>query len=152
MSLVELISRQLTEAMKARDTVRVATLRGIRTAFLVEMKKDNAKTLDDAVCVAQLRRLEKQHKESIEAFDAGGRPEMADNERAELAIIAEFLPRLADESQTRAWVEQAIASVGAKAPSDSGKVMGALMKAHKGEIDGVLAKQLVGALLAGRTD
>lgn len=149
MSLVDTISRQLTDAMKARDTVRVATLRGIRTAFLVEMKKDNAKTLDDAVCVSLLRRLEKQHKESIEAFDAGRRPEMADAERAELAIIEEFLPRLADEAQSRAWVAEAIASVGAKSPSDSGKVMGALMKAHKGEIDGVRAKQLVDALLEG---
>jgi uncharacterized protein YqeY len=149
MSLVDTVSRQLTDAMKARDTVRVATLRGIRTAFLVEMKKDNAKTLDDAVCVSLLRRLEKQHKESIEAFDAGHRPEMADAERAELAIIEEFLPRLADETQSRAWVEEAIASVGAKSASDSGKVMGALMKAHKGEIDGVRAKQLVDALLRG---
>jgi uncharacterized protein YqeY len=148
MSLVETISRQLTEAMKAKDAVRVAMLRGIRTAFLVEMKKDNAKTLDDAVCVTLLRRLEKQHKESIEAFDAGGRPEQAENERAELAILLEFLPALADETQTRAWVEQAIRGVGAKGPSDSGRVMGALMKAHKGEVDGVAAKQLVDALLA----
>jgi len=150
MPLVETISRQLTEAMKARDTVRVATLRGIRTAFLVEMKKDNAKTLDDAVCITLLRRLEKQHKESIEAFEAGGRPERADDERAELAIIEEFLPRLADAAQTRTWVDEAIAQVGAQGPSDSGKVMGALMKAHKGEVDGIAAKQLVEKLLAER--
>ena len=147
MSLVDEISRQLTQAMKAKETVRVASLRRIRTAFLVEMKKDNAKMLDDDVCVALLRRLEKQHKESIEAFDAGGRQEMADNERAELAVLGEFLPARADERQTRAWVEEAIESVGAKGPSDSGRVMGALMKAHKGDVDGKRARELALAML-----
>ena len=64
-------------------------------------------------------------------------------------MILEFLPSLADEAQTRAWVEEAIAAAGAEKPGDVGRVMGAIMKAHKGEIDGGLAKQLASELLAG---
>lgn len=149
MSLVETVSQQLKEAMKAKDSVRVASLRSIRTAFLNEMKKDNSDDLPDDVCVSLLRRLEKQRKESIEAFESGGRQEMADAEKGELAIIQEFLPSLADEAQTRAWVEEAIASSGAAAPGDVGRVMGAIMKAHKGEVDGGLAKKIAGELLSG---
>ena len=100
------------------------------------------------VCEKLLRKLEKQRKESIEAFSKGGREEMAETERAELAVIQEFLPQLADEAQTRAWVEAAIAESGASGPRDMGKVMGALMKAHKADIDGNLAREIVQELLA----
>jgi len=148
MSMVDQVSEQLKDAMKAKDKIRTASLRSIRTAFLNEMKKDNSETLAEDVCVGLLRRLEKQHKESIEAFEAGGREEMAASERAELAIIQEFLPSLADEAQTRAWVEAAIAASGAAKPGDVGRVMGAIMKSHKGEVDGGLAKKLAAELLA----
>jgi len=149
MAIEQTVSERLADAMKARDAARVAALRGIRAAFLNEMKKDNAKTLADETSVEVLRRLAKQRRESIEAFEAGGRPERAAEERAELAVIEEFLPRLADEAATRAWVEEAIAATGAAQPGDVGKVMGALMKAHKGEVDGQLARRVAQELLAG---
>jgi uncharacterized protein YqeY len=72
---------------------------------------------------------------------------MAENERAELAVIQEFLPQLADEAETRGWVEAAIASTGASEKKDMGKVMGALMKDHKAEVDGNIARKLVQELL-----
>jgi uncharacterized protein YqeY len=134
-------------ALKAKDAPRVTALRNIRAAFLLEQKKDNAKTLSDETCIALLRKLEKQRHESIEAFEKAGRPERVAEERAELAVIGEFLPRLADEATTRAWVEQAIAASGAAKPADLGRVMGALMKAHKGEVDGNLARALATRLL-----
>jgi uncharacterized protein YqeY len=149
MGIEQTVSERLAVAMKARDAGRVAALRGIRAAFLNEMKKDNAKTLADEISVEVLRRLAKQRRESIEAFDGAGRPERAAEERAELAVIEEFLPQLADEAATRAWVQEAIAASGAAAPGDVGKVMGALMKAHKGEVDGQLARRLAQELLAG---
>jgi uncharacterized protein YqeY len=149
MGIEQTVNERLAEAMKARDAARVAALRGIRAAFLNEMKKDNAKTLSDEVSVEVLRRLAKQRRESIEAFEAGGRPERAADERAELAVVEEFLPQLADEAATRAWVEEAIAATGAARPGDVGKVMGALMKAHKGEVDGQLARRLAQERLAG---
>jgi hypothetical protein len=133
--------------MKAKDAVRLAALRSMRTAFLNEMKKDGSDSVSDEVCEGLLRKLEKQRKESIEAFSKGGREELADVERAELAVIQEFLPQLADADRTREWVEAAIAESGASGPKDLGKVMGALMKAHKAEVDGTLAREIAQTLL-----
>lgn len=143
------VTTQLKAAMKARDAHRVAALRQMRSAFLNEMKKDGAESLSDEACVAALRRLEKQRKESIEAFAGAGREAQAAAERAELGVIQEFLPRLADEARTREWVEAAIAQTHASGPRDMGRVMGALMRDHRDEIDGNLARQLVQRLLAG---
>jgi uncharacterized protein YqeY len=149
MSIVDDVTAQMKDAMKAKDALRLATLRSMRTAFLNEMKKDGSDTVSDAVCETLLRKLEKQRKESIDAFTKGGREEMAETERAELAVIQEFLPQLADEAQTREWVEAAIAETGAAEAREMGKVMGALMKAHKAEIDGNLARRIVQELLSG---
>jgi uncharacterized protein YqeY len=149
MSIEETVHARLTEAMKARDVARTAALRNIRAAFLVEMKKDNAKQLDDAAAIDVLRRLAKQRRESIEAFEAAGRSDRAEAERAELAVVEGFLPRLADEATTRAWVEEAIAATGASKPGDVGRVMGAVMKAHKGDVDGALARTVAASLLGG---
>jgi len=147
MPIFDDVSSLIKDALRAKDQPRLAALRGIRAAFLNELKKDNSTELSDAQCVPLLRRLEKQRKESIEAFDAGGRPEQADAERAELAVIGEFLPSLADEETTRRWVQECVEETGASAPGDVGRVMGALMKAHKGEVDGTLAKRLAAELL-----
>jgi hypothetical protein len=149
MALFDDVKTALSAALKAKDAPRLAALRSIRAAFLVEQKKDNAETVPDEVCIILLRRLEKQHHESIEAFEKAGRPERVAEERAELAVIEELLPRLADEATTRAWVEQAIAASGAAKPGDLGRVMGALMKAHKGEVDGNLARRLAAERLGG---
>jgi hypothetical protein len=143
------VNAALTAAMKAKDQPRTDALRNIRAAFLHECKKDNAKTLADEACLALLRRLEKQRQESIEAFDQGGRPELAAKERADLAVVQSFLPKLADEATTRGWVREAIAESGAAKPGDVGRVMGALMKAHKGDVDGNLARRLAQELLQG---
>jgi len=147
MAIYEQVSAQMKDAMKAKDPARLGALRNVRAAFLTEMKKDNSDSLPDEACVAILRRLEKQRKESIEAFEKGGRAEMAEAEKAELAVLQEYLPSLADEAQTKAWVEAAIADTGAAAPGDAGRVMGAIMKAHKAEVDGSLAKRIAGELL-----
>ena len=147
MAIVEEVSRQMKEAMRAKEAERLAALRSIRAAFVNEMKKDGSEKLADDVCTVLLRRLEKQRKESIEAFERGGREERAAAERAELGVIQSFLPSLADAETTRAWVGEAIDSSGASQKSDLGRVMGALMKAHKGEVDGALAKGIATELL-----
>ena len=149
MSIFDRVNAGMTHAMKAREAARLQALRGIRAAFLLEMKKDNSTTLGDDACIAILRKLEKQRGESIEAFEKGGRPERVAEERAELAVIHEFLPQLADEATTKAWVAAAIAETGAKGAADVGRVMGAVMKAHKGDVDGNLARRLAAELLAG---
>jgi uncharacterized protein YqeY len=149
MAIFDDVGAALTAAQKAKDARRLAALRSIRAAFLLEQKKDNRPTLADEVCVPLLRRIQKQHHESIEAFEKAGRPERVAEERAELAVIEEFLPRLADEATTRGWVQQAIAASGATKAGDVGKAMGALMKAHKGEVDGTLARRIAAELLGG---
>jgi uncharacterized protein YqeY len=149
MAIFDDVTDQMKDALRAREKVRLGALRGIRAAFLNELKKDGSERLDDEVCTGILRRLEKQRKESIEAFEGAGRTELAETEKAELAVVSSFLPSLADEDTTRGWVEAAIAESGAAAPGDLGKVMGALMKAHKGEVDGNLARKVAQILLAG---
>lgn len=84
-------------------------------------------------------------QESIEMYSEGGAEDRADAERAELAIIERWLPNLADEEQTRVWAKEAIAAVGG---DNMGKVMGALMKEHKAELDGKLAQKVVKEELA----
>jgi uncharacterized protein YqeY len=148
MGIFDDISSELKDAMRAKDKVRLTALRSIRAAFLAATKEDGSETLSDEVCLQLLRKLEKQRKESIAAFEAGNREELAAAERAELAIIQPFLPSLADEATTRGWVEAAIASTGAESAKDLGRVMGAVMKAHKGEVDGGLARQLAAELLS----
>jgi uncharacterized protein YqeY len=149
MGLVEQVSEQMKQAQKAKDAARLLALRNVRAAFLNEMKKDGSETLDDAVAIAVLRKLSKQREESIEAFASAGRADMAEAERAERAVIESFLPSLADEATTRAWVQEAIAASGAGSAKDLGKVMGALMKAHKADVDAALARKLAAELLGG---
>lgn len=147
MGIYDDVSEGIKEAMKARDKERTNALRNIRAGFIAALKEDNSQTLSDEAALAVLRRLAKQRLESIEAYTAGGREDLAEPERAELKIIEGFLPTLANEATTRAWVEAAIASVGATSKKEMGKVIGALMKAHKDEVDGKLANKIAGELL-----
>jgi len=147
MGIFDEITAQMKEAMRARHTARLSALRNIRAAFLNEMKKDNSPALADETCVDLLRRLEKQRKESIDAFTAAGRADQVATESEDLAVIREFLPALADEETTRRWVKDAIDVTGAKDGKDIGRVMGAVMKSHKGEVDGTLARTAAAELL-----
>lgn len=148
MSIVKDVSSQMKEAMKAKEKNRLSALRSIRAVLLNEMKKDNSEDLPDEVSIGLMRRLEKQRFESIEAFEAAGRTEQVENEKTELAVIQTFLPQLADEASTRAIVKTAIESSGATSTKDMGRVMGAIMKEHKGKVDGGLARQIAAELLS----
>lgn len=149
MGLLEQVSEELKAAMRAKDKVRLGALKNMRAAFIEALKEDGSDTLSDDQVVAILRRLAKQRRESITAYAEGGRDDLVEAETAELAVIDGFLPQLADEDTTRAWVTEAIAKTGASAPGDMGKVMGALMAAHRDELDGKLANRIVREQLAG---
>ena len=148
-SIVDTVSAQMKDAMKSKDSTRLAALRNMRAAFLTAMKADGAETLSDDKAVDTLRKLAKQRAESIASFKAGGREDAAAAEQAELEMIEACLPALADDAQTEAWVKEAIAAVGATKPGDMGKVVGAVNKAHKGQVDNArvsaAAKRLLGA-------
>jgi uncharacterized protein YqeY len=143
MSIVDRVSDELKQAMRAQLKERITALRQIRAGFIEAMKVDGADTLADEKAEEVLRRLAKQRKESIDAYDGGGRSDLADQERAELAVIEAFLPQLADEATTAAWVDAAVAETGATSARDMGRVMSALMAAHRGQVDGKLANRLV---------
>ena len=147
MPIIDDVTDQMKTAMRAKDKVRLGALRGIRAAFIEAMKADGSETVPDAAAITILRRLEKQRKESILAYEQGGREDLASVEREELAVLQDFLPSLADEATTRTWVQAAIEQSGAAGPQDMGRVMGAIMGAHKGEVDGGLAKNIALELL-----
>jgi uncharacterized protein YqeY len=90
----------------------------------------------------------KQRIDAAEQYSAAKRLDLAEVEQAEVKVIEEFLPQLANADTTRAWVAEAVASTGATQMGELGRVMGALMKAHKGEMDGTMARQMVQEALA----
>ncbi|MCB9663393.1 MAG: GatB/YqeY domain-containing protein [Alphaproteobacteria bacterium] len=147
MSLVDRVNDALKEAMKAKDKVRLGALRNVRAAFIEASKQPGVDAVDDASAVEIVRRLAKKHVESIASYEQGGRDDLVAEEREQLAVLEDFLPRLADEATTRAWATEAIAAVGAAGPGDMGKVMGRMMAEHKAELDGKLAQQVVRSLL-----
>ncbi|MDP2311791.1 MAG: GatB/YqeY domain-containing protein [Pseudomonadota bacterium] len=142
MSLMDQVSAELKKSMLAKDAVRTTGLRMIRAAF-IELEKEGKGEVTDERCLESLRRLKKQREDSITAYVQANREDLASVERAELAVIEAFLPQLADEATTRAWVKEAIAASGATSPREMGKAMGALMKAHKADIDAGLARKLL---------
>ena len=149
MAIIDDVTTQMKAAMRAKEADKLRALRGIRAAFIEEMKKDGRDSLSDEAAQTTLRRLAKQRRDSLETYTAAGRQDLADVEAAELAVIETFLPQLADETQTRAWVAEAVAAAGATSMRDMGKVMGALMKARRGQVDGGLARKLVQEALQG---
>ena len=150
MSLKDQIYQDLTEAMKARDEVKTSTLRMLKSSIMkFEVSgKEKAEASDEDVLVV-LKREAKQRKDSIEQFENGGRADLADPEKAELAVLEKYLPEMMGEDQVREIVEATVAEVGASGPGDMGKVMGAVMGKLKGQADGTMVKEVVQKVLAG---
>ena len=147
MSIADTVNEQMKTAMRAKDKERLAALRFIRAAIIEEQKTGKGDVTDDMI-VALMRRMVKQRVDAAATYRQGAREDLAAKEEGEMKVIAEFLPQLADEATTRKWVEEAIAASGASSMREMGKAMGALMKAHKGEVDGKLARQLIQAALS----
>ncbi len=147
-AIVEKVSAELKAAMLAKNAPRVTALRMIRAAF-IELEKEGKGEVTDERCVESLRRLKKQREDSIQAYVAANREDLAEGERAELLVIDALLPQLADEATTLGWVNEAIAASGATSAKEMGKAMGALMKAHKADIDAALARTLLTRALGG---
>lgn len=139
-AIVDEVTEQMKVAMKAKDTARLATIRLIRSAFANAAIDLKVEQLSDDQAIPVLRKMAKMRQDSIRMFEDGGATERANAERTELAIIESWLPTVANEDTTRKWVQEAIETVGL---DNVGKVMGALMKAHKSEVDGSLAQKLV---------
>ena len=138
-------------AMKAGDKARTAALRQIAAKIKdrdIEERTAAKPTPDDALVTGVLQKMAKQRHESIELYEAGGRPELAAAERAELAVIEEFLPRMMDEAETAAAIAAIKDELGATSIKDMGAVMAALKERHGAVLDARLASNLVKAALA----
>jgi uncharacterized protein YqeY len=134
MSLKQRLDEDVKAAMRARDRDRLGTLRLI-TAAIKQREVDERIVLDDAQVLAVLDKMVKQRRESIAQFDAAGRTDLADKERAELAILQEFLPAALGEAELGQLIDEAIAASGAQSARDMGAVMALLRPKVQGRAD-----------------
>ena len=143
------INNGMKEAMKSGDKLRVSTLRLVNAAFKnadIEART-SSKSLTDDDLLGLLQKMIKQRQESVELYDKGGRKELADQERGEIAIIREFLPQQMDDAQARAAIAEVIRKENATSVKDMGKVMAALKAAYAGKMDFGKASGIVKDLL-----
>ncbi|HUI94675.1 MAG TPA: GatB/YqeY domain-containing protein [Xanthobacteraceae bacterium] len=140
------INNALKQAMKAQDARRVSTLRMVNAAFKnadIEARGAGKGPLGDDELRAQLQKLIKQRQESAELYDKGGRPELAGQERDEIAVITAFLPQQMSEDEIKAAVAAVVQETGAASMKDMGRVMAALKERYTGKMDFAKAGGLV---------
>jgi uncharacterized protein YqeY len=146
------INTALKGAMKARDELRVSTLRLVNAAIKnadIEAETGKKGAVPDDALLALLQKLVKQRQESAEIYDKAGRRELADQERGEIEIIQAFLPQQMSEAEAKAAIAEIIKATGAQSVKDMGKVMAALKQAHAGRMDFGKASGLVKGMLSG---
>jgi len=147
MSLKAQITEDMKTAMRAKDSERLGTIRLLQAA-MKQKEVDERIELDDAAVVAIIDKLIKQRKDSIAAFEQAARQDLADKEKAEMAVLMAYLPeRLSAEEVTRA-VQAIVAALGASGPGDMGKVMGAVKTQLAGKADMGMVSAAVKAALA----
>jgi uncharacterized protein len=148
MTLKERITEDMKAAMRAKETDRLGTIR-LLTAAIKQREVDERIELDDTAVVAVVDKLIKQRKDSIEAFEKAGRQDLADKEKAELAVLSAYLPARLSAEEVAAEVKAIVAELGAKGPGDMGKVMGAAKQRLAGKADMGQVSAAVKAALAG---
>lgn len=135
----------LKKAMKAKDTVALATLRALKTALtnaaIESGNKDNV--VEEADALAIVRKQIKQRQDSIEQFEKANRPELAESEKAEIAVLEAYLPAALSAEEISAIVDTAVAETGATSRADMGKVMGMVQAKAAGRADGKTLSQEV---------
>ena len=145
----EQIKSLLKPAMMAKDTVRVGTIRMLLAAFtneLVTQGRPPTEILSDEDCMKVIKRLAKQRKDSIEQFVSGGRPELAEDEKAELVVIEEFLPAQMSETEIEEKVKAKLASDPLD-PTKKGQFVGTMMRELGSNADGALVKSVIDRLV-----
>ena len=146
MNLKDRISEEIKAAMKAKDKVRLETVRSIKKVILekeTSVRPSGQDALTDEQELEVLTQLAKQRKDAIEQYRKAGREDLADQEAQELTIIEEYLPAQLSDAEIEAVINELIAKTGASSPKDMGKVMGPAMKKLKGKADGAKVQALV---------
>ncbi len=147
MSFVQKISDELTESMRGGDTERLAVLRLLKTSLKNEQIKVMHELSDEEALKIVIREA-KQRRDSITQFEAAGRKDLADAEKAELVLIEQYLPKQLDEAELASIVDKVISETGATTKAQMGQVMGLVMKQTAGAADGGLVSKLVASKLA----
>ncbi|MBB4039204.1 hypothetical protein GGR34_000839 [Microvirga flocculans] len=140
----------MKEAMKAGDKGRLGAIRLIQAALKdkdIEARGNGKEPLSDEEILALLQKMVKQRQESIAMYEQGGRTELADQEKNEVAVISSYLPQQMDEAETKAAIQAAIAETGAASMKDMGKVVGVLRAKYAGRMDFAKASGLVKDML-----
>ena len=148
MELFDIISNDIKEAMKAKDKIALDTLRNIKKVLLEAKTAPGAgDTVSDETAIRLIQKLVKQGKESAELYSSQNRPELAQEELAQVAVMEKYLPRQMSEEEVTAILKEIIASVGANGPQDMGKVMGVATKQLAGKAEGKTISTIVKQLL-----
>ena len=148
MSIQDQITNDIKEAMKARNVDKLAALRAVKSAIMLEATKEGNAIVSDEVSLSLITKLVKQRKDSAAIFTEQNRPDLAVDEINQLAYLQEYLPTQMGEEEVRSVVKEVIAQVGASSPADMGKCMSPLMGKLKGKADGSLISKLVKEELA----
>ncbi len=149
MALREKLDDDLKAAMRAKDALRMNTVRALKSAIKYR-EIELMKPLDDAGILGVVATEIKRRRDSVEQYRAGNRPDLADKEDAEIRILQEFLPQQLTAAEVEAKVAEVIARVGAQGPKDMGAVMKALLPEVQGRADGKVVSELVKQRLSGR--
>ena len=148
MDLFEKVSEDIKNAMKAKDKVALETLRNVKKCFLEAKTAPGANdTLDDAAALKILQKLAKQGTDSAALYNSQGRPDLAEAEQAQVAVIERYLPKQMDAAEIEVAVKEIIATTGASSIKDMGKVMGTVMARTKGQASGQRVNAMVKSLL-----
>jgi uncharacterized protein YqeY len=147
----ETIKQALVAAMKGGDKPRTGTIRLIQSALKnrdIELRGAANPPEDDVLVTEVLQKMIKQRRESIDMYSKGNRPELAEAEAAEVAVIEEFLPKQMSEDEIAAAIDSAAAETGASSVKDMGRVMALIKERHAGQLDMSKASQMVKAKLS----
>jgi hypothetical protein len=154
MGLREQFNEQMKEAMKAKDSRRLSTLRMVLAALkdkdIANRTESSREGISDDEVLGLLAKMIKQREESAAAFDGGGRPELAKSEREEIEIIRAFMPKQMSPEESKAAIQKVIGAVGASSIKDMGKVMAALKERYAGQMDFGKASGMTKDLLSGK--
>lgn len=148
MSLKARLSDDMKSAMKAKETGRLAAIR-LLIAAIKQKEVDERVELDDTAVAAVIEKLVKQRKDSVTQYEAAGRQDLADVEKAEIAVLSAYLPEKMSHDEIAAAVAAAVAQTGATGPADMGKLMAVLKPLLAGKADMAEVSKLVKAALAG---
>lgn len=149
MSLKDQITEDMKSAMRAKEAVKLGTIRLI-TAAMKQKEVDERVELTDAMVMVIIEKMIKQRKDSISQFEAGGRQDLADIEKAELLVLAKYMPAGLSEAEMQVAVDAALDEVGATGPQDMGKLMAILKPKLAGRADMTVVSAMVKAALTSR--